>query len=76
MQHAAPGEGRSLIWKTYQTLNKTTAKRLERLANAAGLKIVRDYRTTNEQPISDYLAAIYDRDVLLTEQIVWLLQRT
>lgn len=75
-QGTTPAGERRLIWETYQTLNKTTAAELKRLANKAGLTIVRDYRTTSDYPIPEHLSEIYDRDVLMTEQIVWLLQRS
>jgi hypothetical protein len=66
---------RRAVWNTYHTLNKMTAPRLERIAVAAGLRIVRDYRTQNEHPIPDFLKDLYDEQILLTEQIVWLLQK-
>jgi SAM-dependent methyltransferase len=66
---------RSAVLKTYHTLNKMTAPRLERAAKSAGLKIIRDYRTLNEHPIPEELGDLYNREILLTEQIVWLLQR-
>jgi hypothetical protein len=66
---------RRAVWNTYHTLNKMTAPRLERIAVAAGLRIVRDYRTQNEHPIPDFLRDLYDAQILLTEQIVWLLQK-
>ncbi len=75
MNNSSSIEERNGGWETYETLNKVTAAHLERLAGEAGLKIVRDYRTTNDHPIPPALADIYNRDVLLTEQIVWLLQR-
>ena len=42
-------EERRLLWETYDTLNKATAPQLARLAAQAGLKIVRDYRTRNDE---------------------------
>lgn len=61
------------LWETYVTLNKTTAPQLERAAADAGLQIIRDYRTKNDDAIPLDIAEIYDEDTLRTEQIVWLL---
>lgn len=67
---------RAAIWETFKTLNRATAPQLQRLAEEVGFELVRDYRTARDYPIPDYLSEIYDRDVLLTEQIVWLFQRS
>jgi SAM-dependent methyltransferase len=67
-------EERRLAWELYDTLNKATALQLSQIANKCGLKIVRDYRTKNDDPIPENLLHIYSEDVLRTEQIVWLLQ--
>jgi cyclopropane fatty-acyl-phospholipid synthase-like methyltransferase len=66
---------RDRVWRTYRTLNKVTARELEREARGAGLEIVRDYRTHCDPPVPDHLAAIFDADTLRTEQVVWLLRR-
>jgi SAM-dependent methyltransferase len=71
---AEQAEERRVLWETYDTLNKATAPQLARLAAQAGLKIVRDYRTRNDDPIPSDLAEIFNEDVLRTEQIVWMLQ--
>ena len=66
---------RTLLWETYQTLNRVTAPQLCSLTRGAGFKIVRDYRTCTEQKPPDELKEIYREDILTTEQIVLLLQR-
>ncbi len=67
-------EERKLLWDTYATLNMASAPQLERHARAAGLKIVRDYRTYSDYPIPPVLLDVYAEDALKTEQIVWVLQ--
>lgn len=62
-------------WKTYETLNKITAPHLVRLAEGVGFEIIKDYRTLNEHPIPAQLSDIYNRDTLLTEQVVLLLRK-
>jgi hypothetical protein len=65
---------REAVWGVYQTLNKVTVPRLERLVDEAGFKIVRDYRTTDDDPIPDGLLDTFHESVLRTNQIVWLLR--
>ncbi len=65
---------RCALWETFTTLNKVSAPQLERHVRAAGLKIVRDYRTSSDFPIPESLLDVFNRDVLTTEQIVWMLQ--
>jgi SAM-dependent methyltransferase len=69
-------EERKILWETYRTLNKATAPQLEQLARQAGLTIVRDFRTTADGAIPPELAKDFDENILLTEQIVWLLQHS
>jgi SAM-dependent methyltransferase len=71
---AEEAEERRLLWQTYDTLNKVTAPELMRLATQSGLKIVRDYRTKNDDAVPATLAEVFHEDVLRTEQIVWLLR--
>lgn len=65
---------RAVLWDMYLTLNKVTAPQLCRLACEAGFKIVRDYRTTCDQPVPQHLSEVYSEEVLKTEQIVLLMQ--
>jgi len=66
------GDGEELrsLWSTYRTLNKLTAPQLVDAVKAAGFEIVRDYRTKDEYDIPSSLRAIFQEDVLTTNQIV------
>jgi SAM-dependent methyltransferase len=66
---------RSVLWKTYETLNRVTAPGLRRLAEDAGFEIMRGYVTTVDFDIPSRLLDAYDRTALVTEQIVLLLRR-
>lgn len=73
--HADTPIERNALWETYETLNHMTASRLRRLAESVGFDVIRDYRTTADREIPIELLDAYDRDVLLTEQVVLLLRR-
>ena len=64
-----------LLWSTYRTLNRMTAPQLVELVQEAGFKAVRDYRTRDERVIPAELAQIFQPEILLTNQIVLLLQK-
>lgn len=66
---------RKALWETYETLNHMTAPQLRRLAEKVGFDVVRDYRTTSDHEIPAQLLDAYDREALLTEQIVLLLKK-
>ncbi|KVD26042.1 SAM-dependent methyltransferase [Burkholderia ubonensis] len=66
---------RDALWETYETLNRVTAPQLCRLALASGFEIVRDYRTKVDTEIPQHLADAYNRETLLTEQVVLLLRK-
>ena len=69
-------EERRLMWEIYESLNRTTAPQLERLAQEEGLHIVRDFRTRIDDPIPGFLAETFDEDILRTDQIAWMLQHS
>jgi SAM-dependent methyltransferase len=73
--NAATADERKTLWETYDTLNRMTAPQLRRLAESAGFEVIRDYRTTAEREIPLNLLEAYDREALLTEQIVLLLRK-
>lgn len=54
----------------YETLNRLTASQLVKLVNDAGFKIVREYRTERNDGIPAEIIDVYNRDILLNEQIV------
>lgn len=56
----------------YQSLNKLTIPVLKEKVLAGGFNIIKEYTTKNEAPIPEELLAVYRRDVLETEQIVFL----
>ena len=66
---------RNALLETYETLNRATAPQLRRLAESIGFDVVRDYRTTTEFEPPRQLLDVYDRDALLTEQVVLLLRK-
>jgi cyclopropane fatty-acyl-phospholipid synthase-like methyltransferase len=64
------------LWSVYTTLNKVTADQLVQHAKNAGFEILRDYRTQDEIEPSEDLLRIFQRDVLITNQVVMLLRNS
>lgn len=60
------------LWSCYQWLNRLTADRLVELVQEAGLRIVRKHLTQDEYPLPEKLLRAYNKDALLTNQIVLL----
>ncbi|WP_321900021.1 SAM-dependent methyltransferase [Paraburkholderia heleia] len=73
--NADTADERKTLWETYETLNHMTAPQLRRLAESTGFEVIRDYRTKAEREIPQNLLDAYDREALLTEQIVLLLRK-
>ncbi len=61
-------------WATYTTLNRITAPALLKAVRAAGFNVLRDYTTREDLDIPTQLEGIFERDVLLTNQVVLLAQ--
>jgi cyclopropane fatty-acyl-phospholipid synthase-like methyltransferase len=62
------------LWSTYRTLNRVTADELVALARGARFQVLRDYRTKDEREVPARLLAVYQRDVVTTNQVVLLLK--
>jgi cyclopropane fatty-acyl-phospholipid synthase-like methyltransferase len=59
----------------YETLNRLTADQLKAHATSRGWRVAREYRTDREGEMPAGLLSIFNRDVLLNEQVVLLLER-
>lgn len=57
---------------TYRTLNRITASRLVGYIKEAGFDILREYLTYDDYPIPPEIEAVYQQEVLRTQQIVLL----
>jgi len=68
-------EERSALWSTYRTLNRITAPELVERIKGAGFDILRTYSTKESMDPPPRLLAIYQREVLITNQIVVLARR-
>jgi SAM-dependent methyltransferase len=66
---------RGILWNTYETLNRMTAPNLRRLVESTGFEVLRDYRTHADFDIPQSLLDVFQRDVLLTEQVVLLARK-
>lgn len=66
---------REALWSTFATLNRVTADELIALFTDAGLTLTDEYRTKNDATPPAALRAVYNEDVLRTEQIVCLFQK-
>lgn len=63
------------LWGVFLTLNRIVASELLDLFEDTELNLVREYRTVNSHIPPANLTAIYNKDVLTTEQIVYLFQK-
>jgi cyclopropane fatty-acyl-phospholipid synthase-like methyltransferase len=59
----------------YETLNRITAAQLVDEVRAAGFEILRDYRTDRDDGIPAKIEKVFDKSLLLNEQIVILAQK-
>jgi cyclopropane fatty-acyl-phospholipid synthase-like methyltransferase len=59
----------------YETLNRITAPGLLRAAKEAGFEIVREYRTHDQDTPPAELLEVFNEDVLVTDQLVFLAVR-
>jgi SAM-dependent methyltransferase len=62
------------LWSTYRTLNRITAARLIESLEIAGFELLRSYSTQEGPEPCDELKAIYNENVLRTNQIVLLMR--
>jgi cyclopropane fatty-acyl-phospholipid synthase-like methyltransferase len=60
------------LWSTYRTLNRITAEELVDLVSASGFEIVRTHYTQDDHKPPARLRAIYQPEVLTTNQIALL----
>lgn len=71
LENADVPEGiRKIDWGCFETLNKITADELIKAICGEAFTLLRRYETHNAHEPSEGLQRIYQRDVLLTEQVV------
>lgn len=61
------------LWGTYHTLNRLTADDLIERSEKAGFRILRRYLTQDTHSVNEKLLKIYNKEVLMTNQVVLLL---
>lgn len=66
---------RKSLWSTFTTLNRITASDLESRFVNKNFEIIRKYTTLDQLDPPDFLAEIYNRNILTINQIVLLLRK-